>query len=123
MSALKSHIEHKDERPSPLICLIKDVRAWLRRLPSVRPCGALCKGCPAQGGHYKHAGTLHGACEPSCLACRGVRGRRVSEAGIAEKKISILEQALKFHPGSDELLLALLTAAETVLSPDDMLER
>lgn len=55
--------------------------------------------------------------------CRGVRGRRVSEAAIAEKKISILEQALKFHPGSDELLLALLTAAETVLSPDDMLER
>ena len=56
-------------------------------------------------------------------ACRGVRGRRVSEAAIAEKKISILEQALKFHPGSDELLLALLTAAETVLSPEDMLER
>lgn len=56
-------------------------------------------------------------------AHRGVRGRRVSEAAIAEKKISILERALKYHPGSDELLLALLTAAETVLSPDDMLER
>ena len=42
---------------------------------------------------------------------------------MAEKKISILEQALKYHPGSDELLLALLTAAETVLSPGDMLER
>ncbi len=56
-------------------------------------------------------------------ARRGVRGRRVSEAAVAEKKISILEQALKYHPGSDELLLALLTAAEVVLSPDDMLER
>ena len=54
---------------------------------------------------------------------RGVRGRRVSEAAVAEKKISILEQALKFHPGSDELLLALLASAEIVLSPDDMLER
>ena len=47
----------------------------------------------------------------------------MSEAAIAEKKISILEQALKHHPGSDQLLLALLTAAEVVLSPDDMLER
>ena len=47
----------------------------------------------------------------------------MSEAATAEKKISILEQALKFHPGSDELLLALLTAAMSVLSPDDMLER
>lgn len=58
-----------------------------------------------------------------CGACRGARGRRVSEAAVAEKKISILEQALKYHPGSDELLLALLPAAETVLSPDDMLDR
>lgn len=57
------------------------------------------------------------------LSHRGARGRRVSEAAIAEKKISILEQALKHHPGSDQLLLALLTAAEVVLSPDDMLER
>ena len=57
------------------------------------------------------------------LSHRGARGRRVSEAATAEKKISILEQALKHHPGSDQLLLALLTAAEVVLSPDDMLER
>ncbi len=53
--------------------------------------------------------------------CRG--GQRVSGAGVAEKKIAILEQALRHHPGSDELLLALLGAVEVVLSGDDVEER
>ena len=62
----------------------------------------------------QHLGHLYeGACH---AAHAGVsRGRRVSEAAVAEKKIAILEQALKYHPGSDELLLALLTAAEVCL--------
>ena len=54
-------------------------------------------------------------------ACRG--GRRASGAGVAEKKIAILEQALRHHPGSDELLLALLGTVEVVLSGDDVEER
>lgn len=44
------------------------------------------------------------------LQCSGARGRRGIQAGIAEKKISILERALEFHPGSDRLLMALLDA-------------
>ena len=48
------------------------------------------------------------------LHCSGARGRRGVQAGIAEKKISILERALEFHPGSDRLLMALLDA----VSPD-----
>lgn len=36
--------------------------------------------------------------------------RRGGERGAAEKKIAILEKALSLHPGSDELLLALLHA-------------
>ena len=44
------------------------------------------------------------------LHCSGARGRRGIQAGIAEKKISILERALEFHPGSDRLLMALLDA-------------
>lgn len=36
--------------------------------------------------------------------------RRGGERGAAEKKIAILEKALSLHPGSDELLLALLKA-------------
>jgi hypothetical protein len=54
-------------------------------------------------------------------ACRG--GRRASGAGVAEKKIAILEQALRHHPGSDELLLALLAAVEVVVSGDDVEDR
>lgn len=42
--------------------------------------------------------------------CSGSRGRRGIQAGIAEKKVSILERALEFHPGSDRLLMALLDA-------------
>ena len=38
------------------------------------------------------------------------------QAGIAEKKISILERALEFHPGSDRLLLALLDAVSALSS-------
>ena len=38
------------------------------------------------------------------------------QAGIAEKKISILERALEFHPGSDRLLLALLDAVSSLPS-------
>lgn len=44
------------------------------------------------------------------LPCSVARGRRGVQAGIAEKKISILERALEFHPGSDRLLMALLDA-------------
>ena len=47
------------------------------------------------------------------LHCSGARGRRGVQAGIAEKKISILERALEFHPGSDRLLLALLDAVSS----------
>ena len=36
--------------------------------------------------------------------------RRGGERGAAEKKIAVLEKALSLHPGSDELLLALLQA-------------
>jgi hypothetical protein len=36
--------------------------------------------------------------------------RRGGARGAAEKKIAILEKALSLHPGSDELLLALLRA-------------
>jgi hypothetical protein len=36
--------------------------------------------------------------------------KRGGERGAAEKKIAILEKALSLHPGSDELLLALLKA-------------
>ncbi len=35
--------------------------------------------------------------------------RRGGERAVAEKKLSILEKALSLHPGSDELLLALLS--------------
>ncbi|EFN57952.1 hypothetical protein CHLNCDRAFT_142066 [Chlorella variabilis] len=48
--------------------------------------------------------------------------RRGGERGAAEKKIAILEKALSLHPGSDELLLALLKAAEAVCD-DSELER
>jgi hypothetical protein len=48
---------------------------------------------------------------------------RISRAGLAEKKIAILEQALVHHPGSDELLLALLGAAEAVATPEQLRER
>jgi len=47
---------------------------------------------------------------------RAGRGRRGVQAGIAEKKISILERALEFHPGSDRLLLALLDAVSSLPS-------
>lgn len=36
--------------------------------------------------------------------------QRGGERAAAEKKIAILERALGLHPGSDELLLALLQA-------------
>ena len=49
--------------------------------------------------------------------CRLGRAKRGVQAGIAEKKISILERALEFHPGSDRLLMALLDAVSpTMLS-------
>ena len=50
-------------------------------------------------------------CGDACaVQCSGARGRRGIQVGIAEKKISILERALEFHPGSDRLLMALLDA-------------
>ncbi len=51
------------------------------------------------------------------------RAGKASKAGVAEKKIAILEQALVHHPGSDELLLALLAAAEALAAPEDLRER
>ncbi|KAL4447355.1 hypothetical protein ABPG77_007388 [Micractinium sp. CCAP 211/92] len=48
--------------------------------------------------------------------------RRGGERAVAEKKLSILEKALSLHPGSDELLLALLSTAEAVCD-DAELER
>ncbi|DBB14987.1 hypothetical protein WJX82_009217 [Trebouxia sp. C0006] len=54
---------------------------------------------------------------------RAGRGRRGMQAGIAEKKISILERALEFHPGSDRLLLALLDAAQAMSSPEELQRR
>ncbi|DBB01993.1 TPA: hypothetical protein ACH3X1_000578 [Trebouxia sp. C0004] len=54
---------------------------------------------------------------------RAVRGRRGVQAGIAEKKISILERALEFHPGSDRLLLALLDAAQAMSSSEELQRR
>ncbi len=38
----------------------------------------------------------------------------------AEKKIAILERALAHHPGSDELLLALLGAAEAAAPAEEV---
>ncbi|DBA66769.1 TPA: hypothetical protein ACH3X2_001915 [Trebouxia sp. C0005] len=54
---------------------------------------------------------------------RSGRGRRGVQAGIAEKKISILERALEFHPGSDRLLLALLDAAQAMSTPEELQRR
>lgn len=51
------------------------------------------------------------------------RAGKASKAGVAEKKIAILEQGLVHHPGSDELLLALLRTAEVVATPEDLKER
>ncbi len=36
------------------------------------------------------------------------------EAGTAEKKIAILERGLEHHPGSEELLLALLNVVRAL---------
>ena len=47
---------------------------------------------------------------PQDEALRLGPARRGGERGAAEKKIAILEKALSLHPGSDELLLALLHA-------------
>ena len=41
-------------------------------------------------------------------ACSATRQRKGVAAALAEKKISILQRGLEFHPGSDQLLLALL---------------
>lgn len=41
-------------------------------------------------------------------AARLGAARRGAERGASEKKVAILEKALSLHPGSDELLLALL---------------
>eukprot|EP00884_Botryococcus_braunii_P002438 jgi/Botrbrau1/12195/Bobra.0186s0100.2 len=50
----------------------------------------------------------------------GLRRRRTLAAGVAEKKIAILEAALQHHPGSDHLLLALLDAAKGLLDNDEL---
>ena len=41
-------------------------------------------------------------------ACSATRQRKGVAAALAEKKIAILQRGLEFHPGSDQLLLALL---------------
>lgn len=48
------------------------------------------------------------------------RRRRGSRQAAAEKKISILEKALEHHPGSDELLNALLDAAAEVCDAEEL---
>ena len=42
---------------------------------------------------------------------------------MAEKKAAILEAALRHHPGSDRLLLALLACAEALAAGPELLER
>ncbi|KAK9820400.1 hypothetical protein WJX72_009973 [[Myrmecia] bisecta] len=54
---------------------------------------------------------------------RSGRYRKGLEAAAAEKKIAILERALGHHPGSEQLLLALLEAAATISSADELRER
>ena len=45
---------------------------------------------------------------------RSARHRKGMEAGTAEKKIAILERGLEHHPGSEELLLALLNVVRAL---------
>ena len=50
----------------------------------------------------------------------GGRLRPGVATAAAEKKIAILEQALAHHPGSDELLLALLGATEAAAPAEEV---
>jgi len=45
---------------------------------------------------------------------RTARHRKGMEAGTAEKKIAILERGLDHHPGSEEVLLALLNVVRVL---------
>ena len=58
-----------------------------------------------------------------CLCRATGRSRKGTERGVAEKKAAILEAALKHHPGSDRLLLALLDCAEAVAAAPEVLDR
>ena len=49
-------------------------------------------------------------------ACSATRQRKGVAAALAEKKISILQRGLEFHPGSDQLLLALLNEVRCCVS-------
>ena len=46
-----------------------------------------------------------------------------TKRAIAEKKLSILETALKYHPGNHAVLLELLKTAEVFCNSNDLLER
>jgi hypothetical protein len=51
------------------------------------------------------------------------KGGRYSARSIAEKQVSILEQALQYHSTSPQLVLALLKAAESICDEDEMEQR
>lgn len=55
-----------------------------------------------------------------CCRPAGGRPRPGVAVAAAEKKIAILERALAHHPGSDELLLALLGAAEAAAPAEEV---
>lgn len=48
---------------------------------------------------------------------------QTSERSIAERKIAILERALTYHPASEELLLELLEAVESIEDSSKVMER
>jgi hypothetical protein len=49
--------------------------------------------------------------------------RRGAERATAEKKLAVLERALRHHPASEELLLALLETAAVVCDEDELARR
>eukprot|EP00803_Ostreobium_quekettii_P002454 evm.model.scf_886.2 EVM.evm.TU.scf_886.2 scf_886:10633-23874(-) len=49
--------------------------------------------------------------------------RKSTERSTAERKIAILERALMFHPSSDELVLKLLKAVESIEDPSRVMDR
>ena len=65
----------------------------------------------AAQGHISNRCAALKPADPLPINARGdrsARHRKGMEAGTAEKKIAILERGLEHHPGSEELLLALL---------------
>lgn len=47
-------------------------------------------------------------------------GKKVGESSVIEKKISIYEKALTFHPDSEELLLGYLEACHRIMEADKL---